>query len=54
MFIYLHQKSLSHKISQTINFMNLKFKEYDELKKEAEILLNQNQKNLKIKNKKNI
>ena len=50
-YVYLlTPKGLSHKISQTINFMNLKFKEYDELKKEAEILIkSKNQKNLKIK-----
>ena len=55
-YVYLlTPKGLSHKISQTINFMNLKFKEYDELKKEAEILIkSKSKKNLKIKNKKNI
>ena len=51
-YVYLlTPKGLSHKISQTINFMNLKFKEYDELKKEAEILFKSKIKK-KFKNKK--
>lgn len=55
-YVYLlTPKGVSHKISQTINFMNLKFKEYDELKREAEILIKlRSKKNLKTKNKKNI
>ena len=55
-YVYLlTPKGFSHKISQTVNFMNLKFKEYDELKREAEILIKlKSKKNLKTKHKKNI
>ncbi len=49
-YVYLlTPKGLTHKISQTINFMNMKMQEYDELKKEAELLL---KKKIKKKSKK--
>ena len=52
-YVYLiTPKGFSQKVSQTINFMNLKFREYDELKKEAEILIkNKSKKNFKNKKK---
>ena len=52
-YVYLiTPKGFSQKVSQTINFMNLKFREYDELKKEAEILIKtKSKKNLKNKKK---
>ena len=53
-YVYLiTPKGFSQKVSQTINFMNLKFREYDELKKEAEILIKtKSKKNFKNKKKK--
>ena len=53
-YVYLiTPKGFTQKVSQTINFMNLKFREYDELKKEAEILIKtKSKKNLKNKKKK--
>jgi EPS-associated MarR family transcriptional regulator len=52
-YVYLiTPKGFSQKVSQTINFMNLKFREYDELKKEAEILIKtKSKKNFKNKKK---
>jgi EPS-associated MarR family transcriptional regulator len=52
-YVYLiTPKGFTQKVSQTINFMNLKFREYDELKKEAEILIKaKSKKNLKNKKK---
>ena len=39
-YVYLlTPKGVSEKVNQTVNFMNLKMKEYDQLKKEAEELL---------------
>ena len=53
-YVYLlTPKGFSHKVAQTINFMNLKFREYDELKKEAELLMKaKSKKNSKKKNRK--
>ena len=53
-YVYLlTPKGFSHKVAQTINFMNLKFREYDELKKEAELLMKaKSKKNSKKKSRK--